>query len=103
MPVAEHKWGLIPENDLPSGWNDSTGHTRVSSTVADLDGHFENGYWSVQVWRNVEEGGSYGEPEDNQNWCVELHSTSKQGVIDGWYFSSKVSAYMKALELMESH
>jgi len=93
----------LQEDELPEGWEDWSKHTKVCSTVSDIDAVYDNGYWSVRVWRNVSEGGWYGSPNEFQTWCVELKRTDRDEVTDGWFYEDDVHAYDKAMRLVRDH
>lgn len=93
----------LQENELPKEWEDWSKYTDVCSTVSDIDAVYDNGYWSVRVWRNVSEGGWYGSPNESQTWCVELKNKATSDVTDGWFYEDGAQAYDKAMRLMKDH
>lgn len=89
---------MIEEDELPDGWSIRSDQ---HSTVATPEGAYYNltGI-DVAVWSSVEEPGSYGEPEDDEIFCVELVQHKQ---VEGEYFATLEDAEEKALEWMDEY
>lgn len=89
---------MIEEDKLPDGW---AVRTTQHSTVATPEGAYYNQTGTdVMVWSDAVEGASYGEPEEDENYCVELHQHKP---VDGEFFTTLEEAEEKALEWMNEY
>lgn len=54
----------------------------------------------VIIWSDIEEGGIYGEPDEDDEFAVELHDGDN---IEGWFFENEEPAVDKAEDVMRGH